>query len=118
MKTLILNSSIGDKRQELRELSNALKWRVKETEEFATLNEAIISHYKEQDPNIKRFETYNKWQEEGYQVKKGERAFLVWGRPKNTDKEKQKEESDDKGDFYPVAYLFANTQVEPKATQK
>lgn len=104
---------IQQKRKELRELSNQLK---QELEEGEKLNDAIIERYKEENPEIESFNTYNGWKKEGYQVKKGEKAFLVWGRPKNIQEGESAQPTDDGDedrDFYPVAFIFSNLQVRP-----
>lgn len=102
---------IQEKRKELRELSNELKEDLAEGEK---LNDLIIEHYKEGNPEIESFNTYRGWRKEGFQVKKGEKAFLVWGRPKNLQEGESQQATDDGDedkDFYPVAFIFSNLQV-------
>lgn len=115
--------SIQEKRQKLRELSQQAKT-LKETliegtttpenalyYSSMTINDIIIKYFYSDDEN-KEFHTFKGWLKNGHAVKKGEKAFLVWGRPKAVqDKEKGKE-SDDDSDFYPISFIFSNAQVE------
>lgn len=118
--------SIQEKRQKLRELSQqakALKETLIEgatTPENAlyysslTVNDVIIKQFYKDDKNTE-FHTFKGWLKEGHAVKKGEKAFLIWGRPKAVqDKEKGKQtEEGDNTDFYPISFIFSNAQVEP-----
>lgn len=72
------------------------------------------------------FKSYREWKKEGYQVRKGEKAFLLWGRPKehqiDEDKNKteitNKEPMDENHDpYFPVAYVFSNAQVDLREHQ-
>ena len=115
--------SIQEKREQLKaisikavELKENLLHECKNDKEIQqinalTVNEIIIENfYKNKNNQI--FKTYRQWQEEGKQVKKGEKAFLVWGKPRNINPEDEQEsEEDEKETFYPVSYLFSNNQV-------
>jgi hypothetical protein len=104
---------IQEKRQKLKVLSGELKESLLDGDK---LNDLIVEHYKEGNPEIEGFNTYNGWRKEGFQVKKGEQAYLVWGRPKEQQEgEKAKEAAaDEDGEkFYPVAFIFSNLQVRP-----
>lgn len=63
--------------------------------------------------------SYRQWQSKGYQVRKGSKALLMWGQPVDRKKETKNgeaapaEPSEDKADFWPLAYLFSNLHVEP-----
>ncbi|MGV3598060.1 MAG: ArdC-like ssDNA-binding domain-containing protein [Bacteroidota bacterium] len=104
-------------------LSNEVKDLV-EDGTFPTINAAIIETlYK--DGNHRVFNTYMGWKKIGKQVKKGEKAFLLWSKPIRTGEPKQKdteaEEAEDEllspeeeaeYKYYGIAYLFSNEQVE------
>ena len=93
------------KRQELKKLSIEVKPHVQEGT-FPTINGAIMELKYRKDGHEK-FQTYNQWKEAGFQVKKGEKAFLLWAKPKQLDETEE-------GKFFPMVYLFSNLQVEPK----
>ena len=67
--------------------------------------------------------TFEQWKAQGYFVRKGEKALLLWGKPsasKNAIQEateQGKSEEDADTDFYPLAYLFSKQQV-TRYTQK
>ena len=123
-----LNHEENRKINEARELLKALSQDVKplvDSGKYSTINEAIMETiYK--DENNKEFKSYRQWNEENYQVRKGEKAYLLWGRPKenqhlkDVDEKKNipvKEKENDIEDmhkFFPVAYIFSNTQVDPR----
>ena len=82
---------------------------------FFTINDAIMETlYK--DETHKEFKSYRQWKKEGYQVKKGEKAFLLWAKPKQIQKPiadgTAKEELEEMLKFFPIAYLFSNAQVD------
>jgi hypothetical protein len=109
------------RRERLKELSAGAQLLVKEGA-YASVNEFLIEMYKENDPGITEFNTYVQWREKGFQVQKGSEAYLVWGKPhelKNKDKDPKNEESEEEDEFkyFPVCYLFANTQVKPIAVE-
>ena len=62
------------------------------------------------------FRSFRKWKENGFTVKKGEKAFLLWGQPinKNADRLETLYNLDDaerEDIFFPVAYVFSSAQV-------
>lgn len=70
------------------------------------------------------FKTFNQWKEDGSTVKKGEKAFLIWGQPRNGSKNHESQEQptastpmsaeEQEGsiyEFFPLCYLFSNAQV-------
>lgn len=118
--------SIQEKRAQLREISarakeikEALLHNAKTTEEALQIeamcvNDIIINYIYKDDKN-KEFHTFKGWLKEGHAVKKGEKAFLVWGRPKavqDQEKGKQPDEEGDEDTFFPVSYIFSNAQVQ------
>lgn len=86
------------------------------TGDCPSVNELLIEHYKTES-NCKTFKTFHQWKAEGYKVKKGEKAYRVWGSPLKAkkaaeDNEQQKDE-EKKYKFWPMCSLFNESQVEP-----
>lgn len=109
---------IQEKREFLKLLSKSAAIYV-EQGTFETVNDAIINTVYKNDIH-KFFKTFNQWKADGFFVKKGEKAFVVWGRPtKEQETEKSKEETtEQEGKFFPLAFLFSNAQVEEKKGEK
>lgn len=85
-----------------------------EKEDIPTINEMLRKYYTEES-HITELNTFDQWKEKGYQVKKGAKAFLFWGKPqpKQQDKaedEQQEQTTETKSDFYPICYLFDISQ--------
>ena len=99
-----------EKRKALIELSNLVRPLVQEGE-FDTVNEAIKEQYIEQHPEIEEFKTFNQWKEDGATVRKGEKAFLVWGQPRKIEQVPEGSDEPEEFKYWPVCYLFGNTQV-------
>lgn len=77
------------------------------------VNDIIINHFYTDDEN-KEFHSYKGWQELGYQVKKGSKSFVIWGRKRqNIDDKQAATEEKDQYKFFPLAFIFSNNQVEP-----
>lgn len=93
---------LSDKAREIREEAGA--------EEY--LNDIIIREFYQKDGH-EEFHLLSAWNELGYKVKKGSKAFTIWGRKrkKEADPEAQGEEAKTY-EFFPLAYLFSNLQVE------
>lgn len=103
MKT---ENTIQEKRTALKTISNLVKEKV-QAGEFPTINSAIVAKYAEGYQSVE-FKTLKQWNEQGKRVKKGEKAFPIWGRPQ----QKEIEETADEFKFYPVAYIFSSEQVQ------
>lgn len=104
------------KREALKELSKQVKPLVK-TEEFDTVNEAVIELFYRDEDN-QEFNTLHEWNKKGYKVKRGSKAFAVWASPrklKPTDPAPDDSEEGKEDKFYPLCYLFSNAQVERRA---
>ena len=103
----------NENRKQLIALSNSLKPYV-DSGMFAKMNEAIKTYYTTDDHQ--HFKTFWQWKAEGKKVKKGSKAFAVWGKPiqaKRGEKEKKKEKEEiDEYEYYPICFLFSNAQVE------
>jgi hypothetical protein len=104
---------IDQARERLKLLSLEVKDLV-DDETFYTINDAIVETlYK--DETHREFKSYRQWKKEGNQVKKGEKAFLLWARPKQIQKpieEAKPEDLEEMIKYFPIAYLFSNAQVE------
>ncbi len=102
---------IHEKRDKLREMSNAVKPLIAQGV-FEKINEAIIETFYRKG-NHQEFHTFWQWVEKGYRVKKGETAFFVWAKPLSAQAQLRGETlGEDERDFYPLCFLFSNAQVE------
>lgn len=97
-----------EKREKLKELSKQVKPLV-DDETYATVNAAIIDRIYRTE-NHQTFKSFNEWLAEGFKVKKGEKAFVIWGKPLKAQKNSPEEV---RYDFFPLSYIFSNAQVEP-----
>ena len=104
-------------REKLKELSTEAREIRNSDPDFSslTLNQIIIEVFYLDDINTE-FHSFKNWIKLGKRVKKGEKGFVIWGKPLQKDKkdEKQQEPDDneDKRDFWPITYLFSDAQVE------
>lgn len=86
-----------------------------ETGEYDSVNEALVAMY--EDEQNTEFNMFHQWRKLGRPVKKGERCrYPVWGQPVDREKpgaevQPGAEGEDDTTRFWPMAYLFSNTQV-------
>lgn len=82
------------------------------------INDIIIEHFYK-DAQNQDFNTYKGWQDLGFQVKKGSKSFVIWGRKrKNIDDKKAANEEKDQYKFFPLAFIFSNNQVEKITNDK
>lgn len=100
------------KREELKAISAGFKLLLKEGA-IGSINEGLANYYAEQGHTT--LNSYSRWKELGFQVKKGASALLMWGEPIKKEQEQQTQNEEKKEPFYPLAYLFSNLQVEPSA---
>tara|TARA_R110001606_G_C15181472_1_gene629407 strand:+ start:407 stop:781 length:375 start_codon:yes stop_codon:yes gene_type:complete len=76
------------------------------------VNDIILNYFYKDEANTE-FHSYKNWQELGFQVKKGSKAFVIWGRKRqNIDDKKAATEEKDQYKFFPLAFVFSNNQVE------
>jgi SET domain-containing protein len=103
------------KKRALIELSKTAKMIQLTDPDERNINSILIEEFY-MDDNNQEFNTFHDWIKQGKKVKKGEKAFLVWGRKrKNTQDQPTAEpkSADEKEfSFYPMCYLFSNAQVE------
>lgn len=101
--------NIKDKRKFLARISKHLKMLVKEGV-YDSVNQALLEFYAEDLPEGTAFKSFNQWRKEGKRVRKGEKAFLLWGKPRQVAAKEAEENEDFK--FFPLAYVFSSEQVE------
>lgn len=100
------------KRKELSELSRAVAPLV-EQGQFENINSAIIQTIYKKEGH-EEFKTFDQWKEQGFSVKKGEKAFYIWAKPLNALKEEKEgaaPETEEGAKFFPLCFLFSNKQV-------
>lgn len=108
-------TAVQQKRQALREISKIAKQLLQtEAMEEDTVNEIVINQFYKNDTH-QEFKSFKGWMKNGFAVKKGEKAFCIWGKPREKKETDPKEENEEgkKSKFYPLAYIFSNAQVEP-----
>ena len=102
-------------RKTLIELSQAIRLAVKEGA-YDSVNEGLKEIYTEQNPEIQEFKTFWQWKADGATVRKGEKAFLIWGQPRQVSQVPEGSTEPEEFKYWPICYLFANTQVyQPEA---
>ena len=103
-----MKQEIKQKREELKSLSAGFKLLIKEGA-IGSINEGLVNYYAEQGHTT--LNSYRRWKELGYQVKKGSKALLLWGEPVTRNENEQLTE-EKKEKFFPLAYVFSNLQVQ------
>lgn len=77
-----------------------------------TLNSIIIEFFYKKGGHDD-FRTFKEWSREGKRVKRGEKGFIIWGRPLGVIKQEREEPtSEEDNKFFPVSHLFSNMQIE------
>lgn len=94
-----------ENRKQLIELSNMLRGNMPDD---MGMNEALKDYYAEE--GHEELNTYRQWLELGHQVRRGERALLLWGAPRKK-VQTTAEDEDAKYKFWPLAYVFSNLQL-------
>lgn len=95
-------------REQLKAISKAAKVLVA-AGAFDSVNEAIIETvYNDKENHT--FKTFNQWISEGYKIIRGSKAYPIWAKPTRG---KNFEQGADKDEYkyFPICYLFSNTQV-------
>jgi hypothetical protein len=99
------------KRDQLKRLSK-LAGKLVEAGECASINDALVMLYNGEGHT--EIHSFKKWLSLGFTVKRGEKALLLWGEPRKAfNQEKQGEKEKDEFNFFPLAYVFSQKQVEP-----
>jgi hypothetical protein len=109
-KTNSRKEQYNERRKQLITLSVTMRQLV-ESGEVESVNEGLKELYIDENPEIKEFKTFRQWKEEGATVHKGEKAFLVWGQPRRVEQTTEASEEPEEYKYWPICYLFANTQV-------
>jgi len=114
MNTTTEEKKVNPKREILKRLSRKAKVirELMEDPEGVTINEILIDEFYTKDGH-EEFNLFWQWIKKGYKVKKGEKAFLVWGRKRKAQNNEPKEGDKDEFSFFPLAFVFSNLQVEP-----
>lgn len=120
MENQTANTSIEKPKRPIDEARERLKLLSEEVADlvtdgtFFTINDAIMETLYKDDTN-RIFKSYRVWKKEGYQVRKGEKAYILWARPKEiqrTIEEATEKEKEKLMQYFPIAYLFSNAQVD------
>lgn len=86
-----------------------------------TLNYIVVGMYKKETGH-EHFKTFHDWKKEGYSVNKGATAFAVWGTPKRVKDTVETESGEvlegESWEFWPLCYLFNESQVAKKDDQE
>lgn len=85
--------------------------------EAMTINQLIVEHIYT-DEQHQKFNTFKGWIKDGFVVKKGEKAFLLWGRKKQEIEKPNGDQKTEELDFFPITFVFSNNQVEPLKNAK
>lgn len=106
--------AIQEKRNELKLISKKLKKAV-EFGQISSINEGLINMYHSQ--GHKDLKTLKEWNEQGKRVKKGEKALLLWGKPKRIKVETAEHSTNPEGrertkQYFPLSYVFSSNQVQ------
>lgn len=97
-------------RKTLIELSQVIRIGVKEGA-FDSVNEGLKECYMKQNPDIDEFKTFQQWKQEGATVRRGEKAFLIWGQPRQVEQVPEGSNEPEEFKYWPLCYLFSNRQV-------
>lgn len=79
------------------------------------INDIIAEWYRQQS-GAKIFKTFAQWKANGYNIIKGSKAFILWSKKKSVTKQSESdnntEPTETAYEFFPVAYLFSDLQVD------
>jgi hypothetical protein len=108
--------SSNPRRDELKALSQGLAV-LKKQGAIETINEALVQMYS--DNGFKELKSLYQWNQLGRLIKQGEKALLLWGRPRGKKREpvaagSSSQDQEDEYSFFPLAYVFDITQTREK----
>ena len=107
------------RRVELSTLCAQLKPMAQESQ--TSLNTALVFHYAEQTGKQSQdFKTLEKWNSEGYNVKKGETSFMIWAKPEKMTLNKEEGKIAQEAEvvtIYKLVHLFHIGQVFKRKTE-
>ena len=101
-----MTDQMKEKRAKLKEMSTEAKILL-DTGKVCTINEGLKILYTMQ--GHEKLKTFKQWKEEGFNVRKGEKALLLWAKPLHVLKEQPEPEG---APFFPVINVFSFQQVE------
>ncbi len=96
-------TKIQQYRQDLKELSAKVKDLVAE-KKFKSVNHALMTKFYKTAGNTE-FKTLDGWNRDGYQVKKGSKPYVLWGKPEDMQGE------GGAYTYFPLLFIFSNRQV-------
>lgn len=102
----ILTAKLKEYRACLKDISNGLqKQAIAQKRENYTINTLLCEYY-----NLvgKKLQTFDQWNEQNYNIRKGEHAYHFWDKPKLLQ---------DGSTYHPIQFLFSQDQVQIKAAQ-
>ncbi|MBQ7349724.1 MAG: DUF1738 domain-containing protein [Bacteroides sp.] len=110
---------VQQRRAALKDLSSQLQALSKQGlfPEFPTVNGLLRYYY--ESKGYKDLKTFKQWKKDGFSVKKGEKAILLWAQPVASSQSKEsaaeagKTVEEAKEDYFPVCHVFAACQVQP-----
>jgi len=73
------------------------------------LNDYIIELFYEGKDHT--FNTFKGWLEQGKVVKKGEKGFVIWGKPIRGEQKNGEKEVEKTYKMFPISYIFRDDQV-------
>ena len=111
------NKEIQEKRDFLKVLSQQLKPLI-EQGVISSINEGLTDIYLQEGHEDLR--TLKDWNKEGKRVKKGEKALLLWGKPRKikdradaqASERATAQDGEKERQFFPLSYVFSSQQVE------
>jgi hypothetical protein len=113
MKTIDTNK-IHERRAALKAMSKPLQPLVKEGA-IDSINEGLKAIYKQAGHEV--LNTLQQWNQQGKRVKKGERALLLWAKPRLLQRMNEETTEVDEFDYWPICYVFSNAQVTDGRTE-
>ncbi len=78
------------------------------------LNDFIIELFYEGEKH--EFNTFKGWLEAGKVVKKGEKGYVIWGRPIKGEQKNEEKEVEKTYKMFPISYIFRDDQVKELET--
>jgi hypothetical protein len=102
------NFKTNKKREELKKLSQEVKLTMLLNPEIKSINDGLKKMYAEKGHVV--LKNMKQWNIEGFKVKKGEKAILLWAMKKKVTYLKE----ENNFEFFPICYLFSQKQVYKK----
>lgn len=121
MEAKVQKTPVQEKRDYLKKLSDKV-FELVQDGEFVTINEAVIAKFYQSDLH-REFDTFKGWLKKGRVVNKGETAFVIWGSPLKSQKDKKEGEETNEPEskdlppeerpynFFPICHIFSNAQT-------